>query len=563
MRRITDIQDENVYKSALDSMEHGLLLCDTKGFICFANNYLLKLSGYKSEELIGSHADKLISEIEAGSIQTQFDQMKTKNIIETIAMLQVHSDKKIPIDISFKPITPERILLELHHSAFSGLEDVSIQSILGYEDILLIFDAKTGVIYKCNQTLAKRFGKPLDSIIGKKLGDFLPEQAQAQLFKQSRKAAREQHIQIFEDERLGKSFHHIVIPLNQSNPNIVIAISIDLTKQKDIMKRSSQHEVQLDLIMKYLPVTAYTTVIDKDIESIQIHADNFLGNKTEEFKNDTAKWMSLIHPDDIDAVLENMEKTLEGIITDDDFRFRDSEGNYHWMLNRGRAKSTDNGKKVIYGALIDVTDRKNIESRLKETLKEKDILMKEINHRVKNNLLMISSIISLKEAESGDDLSDISRQIDAIRIVHEKLYQSENITEINLSEYTNDLIHTISGSFFDYPLSFHNEIPDIMIPTKKIIPLGLIINELATNAIKHGFTPGSRSEIAMSLKKKDDDCYILTFSNSGKPIPDDIDMNNPKTLGLRLLQALMSQVSGYLEVIRSPHPVFNITFKIN
>ena len=102
-----------------------------------------------------------------------------------------------------------------------------------------------------------------------------------------------------------------------------------------------------------------------------------------------------------------------------------------------------------------------------------------------------------------------------------------------------------------------------MIPTKKVIPLGLIVNELATNAIKHGFSPEIKSEISISLTDKDNGSFILVFSNSGKPIPEATELDNPKTLGLRLLQALLSQINGHLEVERSPHPVFTITFKIN
>lgn len=202
----------------------------------------------------------------------------------------------------------------------------------------------------------------------------------------------------------------------------------------------------------------------------------------------------------------------------------------------------------------DITDQKR-------ALKEKDYLMKELNHRIKNNLLMISSLINLKDAALGAqaDLSDIKHQIDAIRLIHEKLFQTEEITRIDFKSYIQELLSTVF-SFSERPVRIDNTIGDVYLETKKAIPLGLIINEIATNAVKHGFT-GEESRFIADLKEDTAaDQYILTLANTGKPFPEHIDIENPDTLGLRLIAALVEQLNGSLELQRSPHPVFTIIF---
>ena len=189
--------------------------------------------------------------------------------------------------------------------------------------------------------------------------------------------------------------------------------------------------------------------------------------------------------------------------------------------------------------------------------------MAELNHRVKNNLAIISSLISLKNNSIGDDidLSDIKFQIDAIRIVHEKLFGSEDVTHINFSEYIQDLLETIFSSFSTRTVSVDNKTGGISLPTKTAVPLGLIVNETATNAIKYGFTDQEEARFSVELRKdKAVAQYVLTLANSGNAFPEDIDFGNTGTLGLRLISALTEQLNGSVALQRKPRPVFTIRF---
>jgi len=210
----------------------------------------------------------------------------------------------------------------------------------------------------------------------------------------------------------------------------------------------------------------------------------------------------------------------------------------------------------IEGFLFDITDRKKAEE-------EEDILMRELNHRVKNNLLMISSLVKLKNTALPDsiDLSDISHQIDAIRIIHEKLYRAGAIASLNLKDYIRDLLTTIFASFSIEEVRIDTEVEDFFFSTKSTVSLGLLINEVATNAIKYGFIPGEEAVFTIKLwRNTDDQSCTLILSNSERPFPEAVDLHNPETLGLRLIGILAEQIGGTVSLKKSPHTEYSLRF---
>jgi two-component sensor histidine kinase len=206
-----------------------------------------------------------------------------------------------------------------------------------------------------------------------------------------------------------------------------------------------------------------------------------------------------------------------------------------------------------------------MEEQLRSALSEKDSLMAELNHRVKNNLAIISSLINLKNSALGEsvDLSDIKHQIDAVRIVHDKLYKSSDVTYIEVRDYLQDLLWTVFSSFAAMTVEIVNRVKNIKMPTRKAVPVGLITNEIATNAIKYGFTGDEDARFTVELEEAPEGGeYVLILSNTGNPFPEDIDLDNPETLGLRLISALVTQLDGTIELQRKPNPRFTIRFPV-
>lgn len=260
---------------------------------------------------------------------------------------------------------------------------------------------------------------------------------------------------------------------------------------------------------------------------------------------------------DREKFLEIYRRILQGEdVSSLEYSSLSSDGGAGYRLATVRTVYREGRISGIEGFLFDITERKKAE-------KEKDVLMQELNHRVKNNLLMISSLVKLKNTTLPDsiDLSDISHQIDAIRIIHEKLYRTGAITSLNLKDYIWDLLTTIFASFSAGAVRIETQVEDLFFSTKSTVSLGLLINEVATNAIKYGFIPGEEAVFTIKLwKNEDDQSCTLILSNNGRPFPENVDLQNPETLGLRLISILAEQIHGTVSLKKSPQTEFSILF---
>jgi two-component sensor histidine kinase len=204
---------------------------------------------------------------------------------------------------------------------------------------------------------------------------------------------------------------------------------------------------------------------------------------------------------------------------------------------------------------------------LQAALKDKEFLLREIDHRVKNNLAMVSSLINLHLADEDNPvnrkrLEDLGGQIGSISMIHENLHRTDQVHYVRLKEYLEDLlVRAFSLGMYRIRLDIHVE-PEYL-HSQQAVPLGLIINELATNSLKHGFN-GAEDFVFRVVLEKDESTeeYILIISNNGKPFPEEIRLDNPSTLGLRLIAALVRQLGGTLSLKRRPYPEFMIRFPV-
>lgn len=223
-------------------------------------------------------------------------------------------------------------------------------------------------------------------------------------------------------------------------------------------------------------------------------------------------------------------------------------------------------KKLYLESQKEISRRIEIEKELKSSLAEKDVLFKEIHHRVKNNLQIISSMLNLQiQFENSDEITNILKEsqgrIKSMAMVHERLYQSNNLSNINLKDY---LTRLVSDIFYSYSISLRNvelqlDINDVNIGIDTAIPLGLIINELVTNSVKYAFPDGKKGIIKIVFKLKQHN-YILVVFDDGVGIPVDIEPQKSTTLGLQLVSRLINQLDGFMELDRSMGTKYVITF---
>lgn len=199
---------------------------------------------------------------------------------------------------------------------------------------------------------------------------------------------------------------------------------------------------------------------------------------------------------------------------------------------------------------------------------EKDVLLREIHHRVKNNMQIILSILSLQARKTNDQqtidfIKESKSRIQSMALIHEKLYQSENLASICFKEYASQLmdfifsIYKTDRSQIDYMITS----PDIHIDMNTAVPLGLIINEVVCNSLKHGFNQADLGLINIQLATVSSNEYKLIISDTGKGLPENFGIQNTNTLGLKLIQTLTKQIGGELEMGGGKGVLFNIQFK--
>lgn len=219
-------------------------------------------------------------------------------------------------------------------------------------------------------------------------------------------------------------------------------------------------------------------------------------------------------------------------------------------------------KPFLYLYLQDKSREAEEEQRLNEELRHRRILSREINHRVKNNLAIVSSLISLKTSQLGDPglLEDLRLQVEAIRSIHHLLIENDTSLMIRIKAYLTKIVETACTAYACEDVERSLSIEDIELPSKQAATVGLILNELVTNAGKYAFrqTTGRKELIAEFQRKKDELC--LAVENTGPPLPDSIDPANSEGLGMRLIWALTGELGGRLDLRRSPSPRFTIRF---
>lgn len=226
-------------------------------------------------------------------------------------------------------------------------------------------------------------------------------------------------------------------------------------------------------------------------------------------------------------------------------------------------------KTSVIGILLimeDITELKNVENSLKYSLKEKEVLLREIHHRVKNNLQIISSLLSLQrlqveDPQTADILWECQGRVRAMAMIHENIYQSQDIGRINFKNYVEMLLYDI---FNLYRVNKKSVILEMRIEGVKMgietaMPCGLVINELATNSIKHAFPQGN-GIIKIELKT-DDDAHILIIEDDGIGLPENLDPQKSKKLGLMVVNTLVNQLNGEIEIDRTNGTKFIIKFR--
>lgn len=226
---------------------------------------------------------------------------------------------------------------------------------------------------------------------------------------------------------------------------------------------------------------------------------------------------------------------------------------------------TDLGTLSI-AAVRDISDRKLVETRLRSSLEEKEVLLKEVHHRVKNNLQIVSSMLNLQIGQLSDPeairlLKESLSRVRSIGLLHEQLYQANDVARVDIGGYLRELAGGLFAAYGVSPdeivLSVQTE--DVTLGLDAAMSCGLIVNELVSNSLKHAFPGGRRGHVAVSLRREGQ-TVVLEVSDDGVGLPAELDPRDPPTLGLELVGILSEQLGGVIDVDRRAGTSIGIRF---
>jgi two-component sensor histidine kinase len=248
-------------------------------------------------------------------------------------------------------------------------------------------------------------------------------------------------------------------------------------------------------------------------------------------------------------------------------RLLSKDGKYIWTEQSSVPVYGESGKMVAFESIArDVTDRVHAEEQLKSSLEEKEMLLKEVHHRVKNNMQVISSLLNLQSGSIKDPqvieiFKESQNRVKSMAIIHEKLYKSTDFKHIDFGEYIKNLAADLLKSYRSMPgdIQLKINVEDVILGIDTAIPCGLIINELVSNALKHAFPKDRKGEINIELLRNGDRLTLIV-GDDGIGFPEDLDFRQTGSLGLQLVRTLTQQLGGTIELSRSFGTEFKITF---
>ena len=368
-------------------------------------------------------------------------------------------------------------------------------------------------------------------------------------------------------------------PLHTESGLHVISTIRDITEKKRL-------EARYRTLVEEIPAVTFMAALDGGLSELYVspQIEELLGFTQQQWVENPILWYTQLHEDDRQRWHEEFARTLNCAERFQSvYRFRARDGHVVWVHGEAKVGRDSDGRPLfLQGVAFDITDRKEAEEALRHardelevkvqkrtaqiqaSLQEKEVLLKEIHHRVKNNLQLISSMMRLQSGKMEDAnmlhvFKESQDRVKTMARIHEELYRSKDLARIDFAQYVQGLTTNLVRSFGS-GIKLIVDINDIYFGIDTAIPCGLIINELVSNCLKYAFPEGKQGEIRIGLRTNGSDQFTLTVRDNGVGFPVDLNFQKTNSLGLQLVNTLAKQLRGTIQLDRDSGTAFAITF---
>ncbi len=451
-----------------------------------------------------------------------------------------------------------------------------LANVVESSDDAIITKSLEGHITSWNKGAEAVYGYSTEEIIGQNISILAPTELKNETKQLIEKIKHSEHIAHYETVRVRKDGSQINVsitlsPIFDSSGGLIgiSTITRDITQRKKAEVALKESEEFLDNIVENIPNMIFVkNAEDLRFKKVNKEGELYFGYPKDElvgksdydfFSKDEADFFTQKDREVLKSkeLLDIPEETIETrelgsrLLHTKKIPILDKEGNPQYLL----------------GISEDITEFKQAENELKESLRIKEVLLSEIHHRVKNNMQIISSLLNLQKnfvenEKASAVLLESQNRVKSMAMIHERLYQSGDFTRIDISEYIEKLLADL---FYTYATSNEQvtsiiNVDNLSLNIETAIPCGLIISEIVSNSLKYAFPGGRKGKLTVSLKAGDE-WNELIISDDGIGFPEELDFKNTETLGLQLVHSLVGQIDGEITLDRSQGTKFTIRFK--
>lgn len=417
-------------------------------------------------------------------------------------------------------------------------------------------------------------GIPFRDLVGKTPVDLMGEDAGTLVESNYRRCLTEGRAITYEEEldlpAGRRSFLTTLTPIKREGKvSYIVGSAKDITNRKEAERKQREFAERLELTVLAAEMAWWEMDLVTHDVTFHPRKAEMLGYGPEEFAA-YEDFIALLHDEDRDATIEAMRKHLAGETEryDVEYRIRCKSGGYRCFRDMGVIVSRDrNGTPVkVAGIVQDITEPKRSKRRVEALLKEKEFILREVHHRIKNNMSTMMSLLSLEAREVDNPqaagvLNDAVSRLQSMQVLYEKLYRSGDYQAVEAEEYLPTLAQQVVDLFpeTETMIRLETSVASFRLDTKSVSTLGIIITELITNAVKYAFAEKSVGSIFLEAETTESE-VVVRLSDDGRGLPESFDLEENEGFGLTLVRELTAQLGGEVAISGTPGASFEIRF---
>jgi len=580
-------ESEELFRSIVENSHAGIMIVDDSYRLTYINDKGCRMTGYLQKEIIGQDFRKFLDEESRKLVMDRYvRRQRGEKVPPRYEFNVVRKDgEKRRVEISSTVIKDKSDRIQTVAQILDITERKQAEERLRMEKAYLdrlfesaqegiVMSDPAGKVMRVNSEFTRLFGYKRKEVLGRNIDELVvPRRYLKNGISITNKVAAGENVgfEAVRQRKDGKLMDVSVLasPIVADGEVVAIyAIYRDITERKQAEERLRVSEEKYRNLVELSPDAILFLDMKGDITACNTFMTKATGYSKEEIVGkhltelellpgeDTPKYMKLIYTASKGEVPKPFEVT---------WYHKDGTA-YLSEIRIGFIK--EEGKNIgVQVVARDITERKQAEEKIKSALNEREVMLREIHHRVKNNMQIISSLLRLQSRQIKSkktlDLFNVGQnRIRSMALIHESLYQSSDLAKINFSDYikrlTTHLLSTYRVGMERIRMKL--DIRDVCLDINRAIPCGLIINELVSNSLRHAFPSDQKGDVQVIMNANKQGKYSLVVNDTGVGFPEDVDFQQTETLGMQLVIDLVSQLGGTIKLKREKGTKFRIVF---